>query len=268
MLGFAGASAFQIEERLIIDDAFFQEVLIEEEELSQDYVDGHLSVSEKTAFEKHFLISSERKENVKFSQLLRNRIDALDEVVELHQDSKNKLNTRVHTNFSGGFTSRFGMRMLFASLALFLFVGFIGVLVFNSGNIKLNPLEQEYAELNQSNLVDLSKFGKFTEVNLIPGAIRGAQDESEISSANFTNKTLLRLGFPSKLASDMTFRIELKKDNTVIFTQPEIAVSSNGQGGELRFFLPSTVLKSGEYQVVVQGNADASLKFIYQLPIN
>lgn len=60
-----------IEEKLMTSDDYFQEFLEEEEELIQDYVDGHLTVSEVESFETNFLKSVERQEKVKFAKALR-----------------------------------------------------------------------------------------------------------------------------------------------------------------------------------------------------
>lgn len=60
-----------IEERLMTSDEYFQEFLIEEEELIQDYVDGHLTASEHNSFEKNYLISDKQRDKVKFAKALR-----------------------------------------------------------------------------------------------------------------------------------------------------------------------------------------------------
>ncbi len=65
----------KIEERLMLDDDYFEEVLMQEEELIQDYVDGHLSADERQRFEKHFLIYEERRHKIKFARALRRYID-------------------------------------------------------------------------------------------------------------------------------------------------------------------------------------------------
>lgn len=65
----------KIEERLMLDDDYFEEVLIEEEELIQDYVDDHLTADERQRFEKHFLISEERRQKINFARALRRYIN-------------------------------------------------------------------------------------------------------------------------------------------------------------------------------------------------
>ena len=65
----------KIEERLMLDDDYFEKVLMQEEELIQDYVDGHLSADERQRFEKHFLISEERRRKIQFARALRRYIN-------------------------------------------------------------------------------------------------------------------------------------------------------------------------------------------------
>lgn len=65
----------KIEERLMLDDDFFEELSMQEDELIQDYVDDHLSADERRRFEKHFFISEERRQKIEFARALRRYID-------------------------------------------------------------------------------------------------------------------------------------------------------------------------------------------------
>ena len=65
----------KIEERLMLDDDYFEEILMQEEELIQDYVDNHLNADERRRFEKHFFISEERRQKIKFARALRRYIN-------------------------------------------------------------------------------------------------------------------------------------------------------------------------------------------------
>lgn len=65
----------KIEERLMLDDDYFQELLIQEEELIQDFADGYLENGELEDFRTHFFISEERREKIKFARILRLYLD-------------------------------------------------------------------------------------------------------------------------------------------------------------------------------------------------
>lgn len=59
----------------MFDDDYFEEIEMQEEELIQDYVDGHLSADERRRFEKYFFISEERRHKIEFARALRRYID-------------------------------------------------------------------------------------------------------------------------------------------------------------------------------------------------
>lgn len=65
----------ELEARLMVDDDFFDELMLEEEDLIQDYVDNDLAPEEHEAFEKHFLVSDERRSKLKFARSLRKYVD-------------------------------------------------------------------------------------------------------------------------------------------------------------------------------------------------
>lgn len=75
----------KIEERLMLNEDYFEEILIEEEELIQDYVDGQLSAKERQSFERHFFICEERQQKIRLAQVLRRYIN------EQHSSKKAKI---------------------------------------------------------------------------------------------------------------------------------------------------------------------------------
>jgi CHAT domain-containing protein/Flp pilus assembly protein TadD len=85
----------KIEERLMTNDDFFQELLIQESELIQDYVDGHLNETELPAFEKNFLLSEERQHKLKVARALRRYIDEPEEAADFDVVINDKEKTSV-----------------------------------------------------------------------------------------------------------------------------------------------------------------------------
>ena len=65
----------KVEDDFMTDDSVFQELEIQEDELIQDYVNKRLNAEEEKLFHKNFLISEERKENLEFTQALRQYAD-------------------------------------------------------------------------------------------------------------------------------------------------------------------------------------------------
>ncbi|MFL6228575.1 MAG: CHAT domain-containing protein [Pyrinomonadaceae bacterium] len=60
-----------IEERILTDDSFAEELLACEDELIDDYLDGALTEGESESFIKHFLSTAERQEKLGFAEALR-----------------------------------------------------------------------------------------------------------------------------------------------------------------------------------------------------
>src|SRR6516225_4038746 len=59
-----------IEDRLLMDDAFFQRLEMIEDELIDDYVSGSMSETDRQAFVAHFLAAPERQKKLKFAQAM------------------------------------------------------------------------------------------------------------------------------------------------------------------------------------------------------
>src|SRR5882724_5199 len=66
----------RIEQELLGNEDLFEEILIVEEELADDYVAGKLGRAERTDFEKHFLVTPERQQNLRFAQALSRYVTA------------------------------------------------------------------------------------------------------------------------------------------------------------------------------------------------
>ncbi len=59
-----------VEERLVTEESFLEELNAAEEELLDDYVGGDLSAGDRERFERHFLSTEERRRQLRFAQAL------------------------------------------------------------------------------------------------------------------------------------------------------------------------------------------------------
>lgn len=79
LLGLAGPEdVASLEERLVTDREFYEEVLIAEDELIDQYLSGDLSELERNGFERHFLLTPERQRKVRFGQAFNRYVSAVD----------------------------------------------------------------------------------------------------------------------------------------------------------------------------------------------
>ena len=60
-----------LEERLLTDSAFYEELLIVEDELIDQYLSGEQSPTERQGFETHFSLAPERQQKIRFARALR-----------------------------------------------------------------------------------------------------------------------------------------------------------------------------------------------------
>lgn len=67
-----------LDERLLTDDEFFEELSFQEDELVEDYLDDLLTDDERDAFERHFLVSDERREKLKFAKAFERKLGSGD----------------------------------------------------------------------------------------------------------------------------------------------------------------------------------------------
>src|SRR5436190_20781993 len=94
-----------LEQRLITDELFYEELFIVEDELIDDYLAGKLTDNQRTAFESYFMNSAERQEQFRIANALKTYIGGdtkLDPSIQTRPDtSHNKPGAAVfHWMFS------------------------------------------------------------------------------------------------------------------------------------------------------------------------
>jgi hypothetical protein len=72
----SGRAREEIERELLADDEVFAELLIIEDELTDEHVNGCLSPDDRANFERHFLATPERQEDLRFAKALNRYVTA------------------------------------------------------------------------------------------------------------------------------------------------------------------------------------------------
>jgi len=80
-----------VEQRLLADDQFFEELTICEDELVDQYLLGRLTEAEKMRFESYFLIAPERRERLRFGNLLNKYLESQDRFAPIPVRRKSKV---------------------------------------------------------------------------------------------------------------------------------------------------------------------------------
>jgi CHAT domain-containing protein/tetratricopeptide (TPR) repeat protein len=89
LLGQLGDSAREeIEQQIIVDEDLFEELLVAEDELIDEYLSDRLNAGERTAFEQHFLATPERHDKLKFGRAFNRYLSSSSAIVPGHQPIK------------------------------------------------------------------------------------------------------------------------------------------------------------------------------------
>lgn len=229
----------------IISDGSLEEKLHwAENELMEDYLDKVFSPAEVNLFENNFLVSSERKIQLRQLALLKKfarHETTKDSPIELCEKSSGSFFEELKKLFFGNW------RLAAAGFALFVIVSLVGTLLYNAS--KQTPLEKEFAQINQNDLSNLAEFKNLSHLNLAAGTYRDANEASKFSVDKLSEKILVRLALPTEVNPTDTFKIEVIQADKGIFSQNKIRFYDNSNGRELRLLLPSSLLKKGDYQI-------------------
>src|SRR2546423_14996289 len=74
--GLSSEERTRFEERLLADDAYFQQLLCVEEDLIDDYLAGKLTAQERAQFDAGFLNAPERRQDLRFAKAFKQYVAA------------------------------------------------------------------------------------------------------------------------------------------------------------------------------------------------
>jgi hypothetical protein len=209
-----------LEERLIADDDTYEELLIVEDELTDDYLRGQLSQIERTNFETHFLLSPAHQEKLRFAKVVRENVAA-------HSQSTRVIEPTPKPWFFG-FLS-FQNRALSYALKMVLVLLVAGV-AYNAWRNSPGPLSTE----------------TFT---LTPGVVRSGGSENTVRIAAKTDAVRLEL----LLADDTPYQsynaVLESVDGRTITSGPAVLGQSVSGRRVVTVELPSRLLPPGEYRM-------------------
>lgn len=259
----APKEAEEIDLQVISDASIEEQLFWAENELMEDYLDETLSPPEVELFEKIFLISSERKTQLRQLAMLRKfaRHEMTKESpAKLCEESSESFFERLKKLFSSN------LHLVTAGLALIIVGSLVAMILYNRAYEK-TPLEKEFAQINQGDLSNLAEFENFTKLNLVRGSYRDASQTIKFSEGKFSERILVRLGLPIEFNATDTFKVEVIQDEKVIFSQNKIRFYNNPNGQEIRFLLPSILLKKGDYQIKTERESVKESSVVYNFTV-
>lgn len=246
---------------IISNESLEEKLLIAENDLMEDFLDGNLSETEEKLFYENFLVCGDREKQLA-------EIGFSKQISKKHLPLEIKPEREQTPTFWEKLKKLFGSHLgiaapVLAALVIAAVVGFYYILNQNS----LSPLETEYANLNRQDFTNPNNFADSTNISLISGTYRSSGDGAKLNSGNLSDKVFFRLGLPFDLPDGDVINAELSREQKTIFRQTEIRVYKNQSGQEIRLLLPKAVLSKGQFQIKISNPKQETSSVIYDFAV-
>jgi hypothetical protein len=235
----------RLEERLLTDNEFFEELLVAEDELIDSYLSSSLSPGDKEKFEGYFLSTPERRQKISFAKTLRKYIVAKEEELTVSPGIDNSSPSRKRF-----LLPHFGISnpLIGLSVAATLLLIAIGV-----GWLIMREQRSESPSGRRDS-------GHVLAITLTAGATRS---EGEINSVNIPAKTTI-VEFRLELPADEyeNYRAVIQTDNgSEIFSLDQLKAEKSGTERVVIVQTPAQTLHAGDFQLKLSGlTADGKLE--------
>jgi hypothetical protein len=234
-----------LEERLLTDAAFYEELLIVEDELIDQYLSGELPESERASFETHFLLAPERQERVRFARTLKKYMSAA-AVSQSHEDTATEESSEHASEVAEPPPKKrpffsflpFQNPIISYSLAaaMILIVGGVSWVIFKNWK---SPVPREP--------------GKVLAVELTPGLTRDGGEMKKIAIPPGTNTVQLDLKIAS-VDQYQSYRAVLQTtDGVEKFRITDLKATTTGTSAVVSLRLAAGLLARGDYEVKLSG---------------
>jgi hypothetical protein len=237
-----------LEESILCDAGIYEELLVLEEELIDQYITNNLSPSERQQFETNFLVTAERHNNLRFGRLLRRYLDSQPvyvppddiPVTTVRHDEIDAPATKFFSFAAGSFARG---ATLAVSTAVVVSLVILTVLCWRASR---KP-EQPIVEANSSPPV---------RVTLTPGSMRseGAVTPRVSVPPRGVN---VRLDLQVSNPNFHNYKSELFRESKSLQTADELKVEPQGEQHVVPWTITGDVLSPGDYQVKLSGVVDS-----------
>lgn len=242
----------EISLRIIDDGSFEDEMVIAENALIEDFLEGSLSADEIKLFHSNLLICDDRKSQLEEIALLKNYARrSLQEknIAANDEDSSSGLWEKLKTIFP------FGLNPQTAILTILIVCALAGiawrVILYDSG-VELTQLEKEFSVINQKDLGSAPEFAGLTSIGLIQGTFRDSNTTGKLELAKLTDVIIFRLALPFEAAEKEVLKAQVVKNQETIFTQNEARIYKNQSGQRVLLAVPKSILQKGQFQIKLE----------------
>ena len=222
----------QFEERILTEPTVYEELLLVEEELIDQYVAGDLPALEQQQFESHFLITAERQKNLRFGKLLQKYADSHLNLTQEPQIQSFALPQKP--------ARRWAWVGIFAAI-----LGCAGIM-FVRGLVN----KREAAGVVQPNT------SRMMTVTLAPGT--AGTERSNTQRVIFSPKGAeVKLELELKNPTFHNYKSELFRENKSLQISDELKLEAKGEQHVVPFTVTGEMLSPGDYQVKLSGILDS-----------
>jgi hypothetical protein len=227
-------SAF-VEEQLLADDDFYQELLIGEDELVEQYLTGLLTDAERESFENYFLSTPERREKLRFTRNLKKYVSRAKASPESVVDHPNTIQPSPSRLLPRRRVWPWSNPILSYSLAATAVIALsvAGVMMFRTGNAPLHP-------------------GKTLSVELVPGLSRDGAGIRQVTVPADTETLQLQLRVPN-VPAYQTYRAILQAADGRDISRQENLRRDPASTDRLICPISAALLEPGNYSLKLSG---------------
>jgi hypothetical protein len=227
----------QLEEEILSDPQIYEELLIAEEELIDQYLAGALSKIEIDQFENHFLITAERQKKLRFGSLLQNYVNSHSSTLQPKPFTYVRTTPAPLSSYS--FSSKPVMAFA-AMLVAVLGIAWVGW----------------FAMKKSADRTALHTIPPHLTVTLKPGSTGSPQTTPprvNVAPKGYQVKLELELSNPIF----RNYKSELIRANESLQVSDELTLEAKGEQHVVPFTVPGEMLRPGEYQVKLSGVLDS-----------
>jgi len=225
----------QLEERILSAPETYEEVLLVEEELIDQYVAGGLSELERQQFETHFLITAERQKNLRFGKLLKRYVNSHSFPVAQQNMPHVEKGAPAQKSFNRSMLPATGRPVMVFGLAGVVLLG-VALLCWLGYRRPPSRLAQRRAE-------------PVVVVTLAPAAA----PRVNVPPKGYDLKLELELANPSF----RNYKSELFRENKSVQTRGELRVEPKGEQYIVPVTITGEMLSPGHYELKLSGVSES-----------
>jgi hypothetical protein len=254
-----------VEERLFTRDEYLDETLMAEDELIDAYLGGSLSARELSDFERHFLLTTERRRKLRFALSLKKYVSAPKEEVSPELPAVEATGSVSRRSWTPAFMR--GLRpAAYASLmaTLLLLVAFGSWLLIASRQRQQQraSLEAELMELNRqqargTEATPAPNGTGMAVLTLTRGMVRGGGELRKAVLDEDARVVQLRLELPSDEFQSYRGVLQTEGDERVVSIS-NLRSMAEGDARVVILNLPSKLLADEDYRLLLKGESEGT----------